>query len=124
MQLEDDASKNLSAEFELSGQRTQGQLWLSGALGTTLAIAQWSRQNAQLQAQGQTRDYPDLDALLHATLGIELPVDAFFDWLEGRAHPAPGWRVDLSDQPKGRLRAWRDLAPRARLSLVWTLASP
>jgi outer membrane lipoprotein LolB len=124
----------VNAGFELAGSATQGQLLLSGPLGTTLARASWSPGRAMLRSAGAETAYADLDALAVATLGEAIPMAALFDWLRGRAWagaPAAaradavpgfaqlGWQIDLARWSEGWVEARRAAPPaitvRARL---------
>jgi outer membrane lipoprotein LolB len=124
----------LNAGFELTGSAAQGQLLLSGPLGTTLARASWSPGQAVLRSAGDETAYADLDALALATLGEVIPMAALFDWLRGRAWagaPAAaradavpgfaqlGWQIDLTRWSDGWVEARRAAPPavtvRARL---------
>jgi outer membrane lipoprotein LolB len=124
----------VNAGFELSGSATQGQLLLSGPLGTTAARARWSPGQAVLSSAGSETAYADLDALASAALGEGVPMAALFDWLRGhawagapavvRADGLPGfeqlgWQIDLARWAEGWVEARRTAAPavtvRARL---------
>lgn len=114
--------------FELSGDARDGQLLLSGPLGTTAAKAQWSAGQALLlRGDAPPQRFDTLDALAAAALGEAIPIAALFDWLRGRAWPgaaatpradgAPGfeqlgWRVGLARWAEGWVEAVR-LAPPA-----------
>ena len=80
--------RSSSAVFELLGEPASGELRLSSPLGTLMAVARWQPGSAWLQADGQVREYTDLDALTYEMIGETLPVAALFDWL--RARPWPG----------------------------------
>lgn len=125
----------VSGGFELSGDARDGQLLLTGPLGTTAARAQWSPGQALLlRGDAPPQRFDTLDALAQAALGEAVPIAALFDWLRGRAWPgaasAPrrdgsagfeqlGWRIDLARWAEGWLEAVRLAAPaitvRARL---------
>ena len=45
--------------------------------------------------------------LTEETTGAALPMDAMFDWLEGRPTLSPGWQADLSALNQGSLVAKR-----------------
>ncbi len=128
-------TQSLSAAFELRGTPKDGSLDLVSPLGSVMARARWSPQEASLTSSRGERRYPDLTSLTRDMLGESLPVDALFDWLRGRpwpdapseAAPPPqpagftqlGWRVDLSRFPQSIIVAERQRAPkvvmRARL---------
>ena len=118
--------RSLSAGFELSGTPAQGQLLLSGPLGTTAARARWSPGQAVLTSGGQDTAFADLDSLAAAALGEALPMAALFDWLRGRAWvgaPASvradglagfeqlGWAINLVRWPEGAVDAVRPAPP-------------
>lgn len=133
VRVDDQPPRQFSADFELRGDAQQGQLRLSGPLGTTAAEARWSAAGATLiTAQGR-QDYPDRDSLAQAAVGERLPLAALIDWLRGRPWPlAPseqadsgfaqlGWRIDLSRFAAGWIEALREGPPavsvRARVEL-------
>ncbi|WP_296509526.1 outer membrane lipoprotein LolB [Rhodoferax sp.] len=109
-----------SADFELGGSPTAGLLAFYSPLGTTAARLQWAPGAATLVADGATRQFDSLEALVLQATGAELPVSALFDWLQGSATAAPGWTVDLSGLKQGRLSAVREAAelPRVELGIV------
>jgi len=107
-----------SGQFELSGSPSDGQLVFTSPIGTTVARARWSHPagaggeptDIELEADGRTTRFGDLDTMMQQALGDSLPLAAMFDWLAGRPWPsAPatrgadgvsfeqlGWKVDLS----------------------------
>ncbi|MFM1906468.1 MAG: hypothetical protein RLZZ591_145 [Pseudomonadota bacterium] len=93
--------------FELRGNADQGSLTLLTPLGSTAAALQWAPGLAELNAQGQVRQFESLQALLVHAIGTELPVSALFAWLAGEKASAPGWQADLQALPEGRLTARR-----------------
>jgi outer membrane lipoprotein LolB len=96
-----------SAAFELSGDERNGQMKLSGPLGSQVALAHWDAHGATLQDAQGVRAFPDLATLADEALGEPLPLGALLHWLQGRPWPgAPhqdqaagftqlGWSVDL-----------------------------
>lgn len=96
-----------SADFELDGQGETGTLALFSPLGTTVAHMQWAPGLAQLRNGGELRNFDSLSVLAQQATGTELPVAALFDWLGGTATAVPGWEVDLTQLPEGRLLARR-----------------
>lgn len=98
---------SFSSSFELQGNATLGQLAFTNALGTILAKINWAPGSATLQTISTPQSFPDLATLTLHSAGAELPVDALFDWLQGKPTPSPGWTVDLSGQKEGRLSAHR-----------------
>lgn len=117
-------ASSLDADFDLRGDGRRGELRLSTPLGSRLATARWSADEAVLDTgQGETR-YADLDALSRAALGEVLPLRALPDWLAGRPWPGAesasrpagfeqlGWRVSLAAWADGRIDAVREQPPR------------
>lgn len=134
VRVEGQAERSIAADFDLSGSAREGQLLLSGPLGTTAARARWSPGQAVLESGGQASQHADLDALATAALGEAIPIAALFDWLRGRAWagaPATprsdgtagfeqlGWQVSLARWAEGWIEAVRAAPPvitvRARL---------
>ena len=136
VRVDGQAEGGLSAGFELSGSAPQGQLRLSGPLGTTLAQASWAPGQAVLASAGSETRFADLNSLAAAALGEPLPMAALFDWLRGRPWPDAasqlrgdgvpgfeqlGWQIDLARWAEGRVEARRVAPPvvtvRVRLDL-------
>lgn len=112
-----------SAAFELTGTITEGELNLFNPLGSTVAQARWSPNQAQLQQGQQVAAYNDMADLLQAATGAALPLAAVFDWLQGQATDPPGWQVDLSQHSQGRIRAQR-VSPAPAISLLIVIHQP
>jgi outer membrane lipoprotein LolB len=70
--------------------------------------------------QGQDKtESPNLQSLSQRLTGTDLPIAALFEWLAGLTSDVPGWQVDLSAHPQGRLTARRNTpAPEAVLRIV------
>ncbi len=119
LQLQSTPPQNWSASFELQGSAEQGQMTLLSPIGTTLARLSWTPQAALLE-QGQDKtESSNLQSLSQRLTGTDLPLAALFEWLAGKAADAPGWQVDLSAHPEGRLSARRSTpAPEAVLRIV------
>ncbi len=127
--------RSFSAGFDLSGSARQGELLLTGPLGTTAARAHWAPGLAELSTtQGNTR-HANLDAMAEQALGQPIPMAALFDWLKGRPWPeAPaavladgqpgfeqlGWRVSLSRLTEGWLDATRSAPPSVQVRIRLT----
>jgi len=105
--VQSDPPRNMSAGFSLDGDARQGELNLFSPLGTTLATLQWNPTSTQWLQGSQQRRYDSMAHLTEETTGAALPMDAMFDWLEGRATPSPGWQADLSALNQGSLIAKR-----------------
>lgn len=108
----------LTANFDLQGRPEKGELTLTSALGTTLARMQWDAGSATLSSNGQEKEYGSLQELARKATGSDLPVASLFAWLQGRAQEAPGWQVDLSGLPNGRLQAHHLEEVQAELKIV------
>jgi outer membrane lipoprotein LolB len=119
LQLQSTPPQNWSASFELQGSAEQGQMTLLSPIGSTLARLSWTPQAALLE-QGQDKtESSNLQNLSQRLTGTDLPIAALFEWLAGKAADAPGWQVDLSAHPEGRLSARRSTpAPEAVLRIV------
>lgn len=100
-----------SAGFELKGAPEQGELTLLTPLGGTAGVARWAPGSATLRTDKGTREFASLDELATQVAGAPIPIAALFDWLQGRATQVPGWNVDVSQVPQGRLRAQRTSPP-------------
>lgn len=115
----DAAPRAFAGGFELRGDASRGTLTLSSPLGNAVAEGRWRPGEAQLVTPRETRRHATLAELTRDALGESVPVEALFDWLEGRpwagAASAPaeggfaqlGWRVDTRGIAEGRLHARR-----------------
>ena len=119
LQLQSTPPQSWSASFELQGSAEQGQMTLLSPIGTTLARLSWTPQVALLE-QGQDKtESSNLQSLSQRLTGTDLPIAALFEWLEGKAADVPGWQVDFSAHPEGRLTARRSTpAPEAVLRIL------
>lgn len=120
-----------SASFELIGTPQAGRLELSSPLGALVARASWQPGLVSLQTPERERRFDDLEAMSRELLGEPVPVQALFDWLQGRPWPGAahttlpsgfeqlGWQIDPSRRKEGVLLALRLAEPvvtlRARL---------
>lgn len=101
---------NLSADFELQGSAVAGSLTLFNMLGLTLARMRWSEGFAELRAGDEVRTFASADAMLRASLGQSIPLEAVFGWLVGDSQTVAGWEVDRSRYAERRLRARKTAA--------------
>ncbi|MBX3641873.1 MAG: outer membrane lipoprotein LolB [Rubrivivax sp.] len=124
-------AQSLSASFDLQGSAERGELRLGTPLGTTLALASWSPDEARLATPQGERRFANLEGLSREVFGEALPLRALPDWLRGRpwagaaepARPLPtgpgfmqlGWTLDLARFDDGLLQAWRAGPPAVRL---------
>jgi outer membrane lipoprotein LolB len=133
LRVDDQPPRQLSAEFELTGNAAAGQLLLSGPLGSTAARARWSAESATLTTPERSIAFADLDALTQATLGERIPMAPLFDWLRGRPWPHAGadpradgmpgfeqlgWQIDLARWGEGRVDIERRTPPAVRLRVL------
>ena len=119
LQLQTQAPQNWSTSFELQGSAAQGHMLLLSPIGTTLARLSWSPGSAQLEQGQEKTESRSLESLSQRLTGTALPIAALFDWLQGQATAVPGWQIDLSAYPQGRLTARRSApAPEAVLRIV------
>ncbi|WP_343627430.1 outer membrane lipoprotein LolB [Roseateles sp.] len=101
--------QNVTANFELLGDPTRGQLEMSSPMGSLVARVSWKPGGASVRTPDGERQYDDIDDLTQDLLGEALPLRALFDWLRGRPwsqapHRASGdkgfeqlgWQVDLT----------------------------
>ncbi len=120
VKVEGPQAQSFSATFELRGDPSSGQLLLSTPLGSAIGSIDWTPSQATLKSNGDIRRYSSLDELIVQVMGTSVPVNALFDWLEGRDVPIAGWTVDTSDlKENNRLFARREIpAPITELRLV------
>jgi outer membrane lipoprotein LolB len=124
VRVEGDASRSMSASFDLRGDAQAGLLELGSPLGTQLAQASWQGSRIELATSDGLRRYASLDELSADAFGQALPMAALFDWLKARAWPgapaAPlggegvgylqlGWQVQLDRYADGLIVARRNL---------------
>jgi outer membrane lipoprotein LolB len=118
VQVQGDKPSSMSASFLLRGDAKNGELDLYSPLGTTLGALQWTPQLVQLSDGGKHQYFNSLAELTEKATGAALPVDAIFDWLQGRDVQATGWQADLSGVSQGSLSARRaEPAPEVTLRI-------
>ncbi|MBM3386797.1 MAG: outer membrane lipoprotein LolB [Betaproteobacteria bacterium] len=118
LQVQSSPPQDVYAGFELQGGPEHGELTLLSPIGSVLARLSWSPGHALLEQGGQHWTDSSLDALTQRLVNTVIPVQALFDWLEGRASPGGDWQVDLSAWSAGRIQAQRLSPPSARLRIV------
>lgn len=96
-----------SASFTLQGDALAGQLDVFSPLGAQLAQLRWQPGQAWLQQGQQQRTSDSLAELVRYSMGTDLPLEAFFAWLQGQETQVSGWTVDLHRYPQGRISAQR-----------------
>jgi outer membrane lipoprotein LolB len=121
VRVEGDASKSMSASFDLRGDAVVGLLELSSPLGTQMARASWRPGDVELLTTDGRRRYAALDELAEDAFGQPVPMLALLDWLKGRAwagapataltgeagHVQLGWEVHLGRYSDGIIMARR-----------------
>ncbi|MBF6631740.1 MAG: outer membrane lipoprotein LolB [Comamonas sp.] len=111
--------QSFSASFQLKGSTDQGSLDVFTPLGSQLAKLEWHIGAAQLQQGNRITRSESLQELLQLSLGTALPIQAMFEWLEGRPADASGWVANLSRYSDGRIAAQRTHPlPQATLRIV------
>lgn len=97
--------EQFSANFELNGDATSGELALYSPIGTTLAVARWAPQSAQLLQGQKVQDFASMDDLTQQLTGAVLPLTALLSWLDVDGPPLPGWEL-TSESPAGGRRVF------------------
>ena len=119
LQVQSEPPQSLQASFELQGTAQSGELTLINPLGGTLARLSWNTQQATLERGSERWTGPNVEQLAQQWLQTPLPIQALFDWLEGRATTHAGWQVDLSALEQGRIVARREQpAPPAQIRIL------
>lgn len=119
LRIDSEPAQSLHAAFDLRGNALSGELSLYSPLGSTLARMVWTPGQAQLQWDGQQRQFDSIGSLTREATGTELPIASLFEWLAGRDSQAEGWSADLRTLAQGKLTAERSQpAPAVQLRLV------
>lgn len=119
LQIQSDPPQSLQAAFELQGSPQVGELTLLTPLGGTAARLSWRPGQAMLERGNERWTQTSVEALAQQLVQTPLPVQALFDWIEGRAVTHAGWQADLSAHQQGRILAQRQQpAPAAQLRIV------
>lgn len=119
LQVNSEPPQSLQASFELQGNPQSGELTLLNPIGGVLARLSWTPQQATLERGNERWTQPSVEALAQQLAQTPLPVQALFDWIEGRAVVHAGWQPDLSALGEGRILAQRSQpAPAAQLRIV------
>lgn len=119
LQIQSEPPQAFFAGFELKGNAQAGELKLTSPIGSVLGVMHWTPSEAVLESGRDTRTFASVDALLAQTTGAAIPVNALFDWLNGKNTSLNGWTADLSQQPDGKITARRTSpAPQTELRVV------
>lgn len=107
LRVDSDPVQSMSAGFDLRGSARNGELALYTPLGSTLARLVWTPGEAELQWNGQRRNFGSIEALTQEATGTALPIAGLFRWLSGDPAQVPGWSADLTNLDDGRISARR-----------------
>ena len=119
LQVDSMPPQNVQAAFELQGTPQTGELTLLSPLGGVLARLSWTPKQAVLERGNERWTQASVEALAQQLVQTPLPIQALFDWIEGRAVVHAGWQPDLSALQAGRIVAQRNQpAPAAQLRIV------
>jgi len=119
LQVHSEPPQSLQAPFELQGGPQRGELTLFNPVGGVLARLSWTPELATLERGSERWTQSSVEALAQQLVQAPLPVQALFDWIEGRAVAHAGWQADLSGLSEGRIQAQRlQPAPAAQLRIV------
>ena len=113
--------EQFSANFELHGSAETGELVIYSPIGTTLAVARWTPQNAQLLQGQKVQDYVSMDALTKQLTGAAIPLQAMLAWLDSDGPELPGWQLNAENPAGGRRLYAKREAPLPALQLTLLL---
>ena len=117
--VQSEPPQNLQASFELQGTPQAGDLTLFNPIGGILARLSWNPRQATLERGTERWTEQSVEQLAQQLVQTPLPVQALFDWIEGRPLSHAGWEADLSALEQGRIAARRlQPAPPALLRIV------
>jgi outer membrane lipoprotein LolB len=94
--------EQFSASFEINGSADNGELSLYSPLGTTLARARWTPDNAQLLQADKVQNFASIEALTQQLTGAALPLPALLAWLDSDGPALPGWQLNSESPASGR----------------------
>lgn len=119
LQVQSEPPQSLHASFELQGNPQSGDLTLLNPVGGIVARLSWNPQQATLERGNERWTQTSVEQLAQQLVQTTLPVQALFDWIEGRAVTHAGWEADLSAREQGRILARRTQPlPTAQLRIV------
>ena len=117
--VQSEPPQNLQGSFELQGTPQVGDLTLLSPIGSILARLSWNPQEAILERGAERWTGSSVEALAQQLAQTPLPVQALFDWIQGRPVSYAGWEADLSALDQGRIVARRQQpAPPALLRIL------
>ncbi len=119
LQVHSEPPQQWHALFELQGSVQTGELKLLSPMGHLLALLSWDEREAELERGNERQKAPTVQDLMQRLTRTAVPVQALFDWLEGRAMLHAGWEPDLGHLAQGRISARRvSPEPAALLRIV------
>jgi outer membrane lipoprotein LolB len=116
--------EQFSANFELNGSADTGELTLYSPLGTTLAVVNWSPQNAQLMQGQKVQKFESMDALTKELTGAAIPLQAMLSWLDIDGPSLPGWQLNAETSTNGRRIVAKREEPSPALQLTLLVDPP
>ena len=91
-----------SANFELQGSPQRGELTIYSPIGTTLAVANWSEQEALLTQGMSQKHFANMEDLTRQLTGASLPLMPLMSWLGADGQTITGWDIRSENLPTGR----------------------
>jgi len=95
-------AEQFSANFEVNGRPEQGELALYSPIGTTLAVARWSPDGAQLLQGTKVQSFVSVQAMTQQLTGNSLPLPQLLAWLDQDGADLPGWTLKSETSPNSR----------------------
>ena len=123
--IESEPAQRMSAEFELEGDESAGELRLYAPIVGLVAVLQWEPGRAVLIEGERRRVVRGIDWLIERVTGAPIPLSMLFSWLNGLPVQSDDWWFETRERPNDRYRAVR-LQPLPRIELVMavTQAAP
>lgn len=94
--------EHISANFEINGRPEQGELALFSPIGTTLAVARWNPNSAELLEGQKVKSFVSVQAMTHQLTGNSLPLPEIMTWLDHDGAELPGWTLKSENTPNSR----------------------
>jgi len=91
-----------SANFELQGSPQRGELTIYSPIGTTLAVASWTENDALLKQGMSEKHYANMEELTKQLTGTRLPLPTLMSWLNADGESIQGWEIRSENLPAGR----------------------
>lgn len=110
--------EQFSANFEINGRPEQGELVLYSPIGTTLAVAHWSPDSAELLQGQKVQTFVSVQAMTQQLTGNSLPLPELLAWLDQDGAALPGWDLKSENTPNSRRVFAKRTSPRPMLELT------